>query len=378
MGGRIYDPTLGRFLQADPHIQAPKNSQSYNRYAYVLNNPMSYTDPSGYFFKKLFKGINKALGKFAPIFGIALMFIPGMQAWAAQSLWHAAAVGFGIGGVSTGSLKGALIGAFSGAAFHQIGTHFGGKFSSSFADATLGQQAQWAGSHALAGGVASSLSGGKFGHGFFSAGFTKFAMGNAGFNYDDVSSGAIAERTVVAAVIGGTSSVISGGKFANGAQTAAMAHLFNAETTNYIQKTADQYPFGVEASASLSTKTPEALLKMEDAYHKIRINYAKGKYAEMFAAGELFKAFGAKEIFWGGVTIDVGGKLRFPDLSVIFDDGSIGFVEVKAGAARLIPRQIRLDRVIESRGALIKTAPLGFPTGRIGPTNTMLARVLLE
>lgn len=43
MGGRIYDPTLGRFLQADPHIQAPKNSQNYNRYSYVLNNPLSYT-----------------------------------------------------------------------------------------------------------------------------------------------------------------------------------------------------------------------------------------------------------------------------------------------------------------------------------------------
>ncbi|MCP4527662.1 MAG: hypothetical protein GY833_17350 [Aestuariibacter sp.] len=62
---RIYDPTLGRFLQADPHIQAPKNSHNYNRYSYVLNNPLSYTDPSGYFFKSLFKKLNKALGKFA-------------------------------------------------------------------------------------------------------------------------------------------------------------------------------------------------------------------------------------------------------------------------------------------------------------------------
>ena len=50
MNGRIYDPTLGRFLQADSHIQDPKNSQSYNRYSYVLNNPLSYTDPSGYSF----------------------------------------------------------------------------------------------------------------------------------------------------------------------------------------------------------------------------------------------------------------------------------------------------------------------------------------
>ncbi|TMO70331.1 RHS repeat domain-containing protein [Pseudoalteromonas aurantia] len=40
MNGRIYDPTIGRFLQADPFIQAPSNSQSYNRYSYVLNNPL--------------------------------------------------------------------------------------------------------------------------------------------------------------------------------------------------------------------------------------------------------------------------------------------------------------------------------------------------
>ncbi|PKI02518.1 RHS repeat-associated core domain-containing protein [Glaciecola sp. 33A] len=55
MKGRIYDPTIGRFMQADPFIQAPNNSQNYNRYSYVLNNPMSYTDPSGYFFKKLWQ-----------------------------------------------------------------------------------------------------------------------------------------------------------------------------------------------------------------------------------------------------------------------------------------------------------------------------------
>ncbi len=49
MGGRTYNPHLGRFMQADPFVQAPKNLQNFNRYSYVLNNPMSYTDPSGYF-----------------------------------------------------------------------------------------------------------------------------------------------------------------------------------------------------------------------------------------------------------------------------------------------------------------------------------------
>jgi RHS repeat-associated protein len=53
MNGRIYDAKLGRFLQADPIVQAPKNTQNLNRYSYVLNNPLSYTDPSGYSFRDL-------------------------------------------------------------------------------------------------------------------------------------------------------------------------------------------------------------------------------------------------------------------------------------------------------------------------------------
>lgn len=58
MNGRVYDPVIGRFLSADPFIQFPDDTQSWNRYTYVLNNPLSYTDPSGYFsFKKLFRAI---------------------------------------------------------------------------------------------------------------------------------------------------------------------------------------------------------------------------------------------------------------------------------------------------------------------------------
>lgn len=48
MNGRVYDPTIGRFLSPDPLVQAPNNTQSYNRYSYVWNNPLSYTDPTGY------------------------------------------------------------------------------------------------------------------------------------------------------------------------------------------------------------------------------------------------------------------------------------------------------------------------------------------
>ena len=43
-----YDPELGRFAQADNIIPARKVSVSWDRYAYVRNNPISFNDPSGH------------------------------------------------------------------------------------------------------------------------------------------------------------------------------------------------------------------------------------------------------------------------------------------------------------------------------------------
>lgn len=57
MNGRVYDPLIGRFLSPDDYVQFPENSQSYNRYSYVLNNPLSYTDPSGEFIPLVVVGV---------------------------------------------------------------------------------------------------------------------------------------------------------------------------------------------------------------------------------------------------------------------------------------------------------------------------------
>jgi RHS repeat-associated protein len=48
MNGRMYDPVVGRFLSVDPFVQPGGGSQGYNRYSYCLNNPLKYTDPSGF------------------------------------------------------------------------------------------------------------------------------------------------------------------------------------------------------------------------------------------------------------------------------------------------------------------------------------------
>lgn len=48
MNGRVHDAVSGTFISADPFIPDPTNTQSFNRYAYVYNNPLTFTDPSGF------------------------------------------------------------------------------------------------------------------------------------------------------------------------------------------------------------------------------------------------------------------------------------------------------------------------------------------
>jgi RHS repeat-associated protein len=48
MNGRIEDSITGRFLSPDPHGTIRGNTQSWNRYSYVNNNPLTNSDPSGF------------------------------------------------------------------------------------------------------------------------------------------------------------------------------------------------------------------------------------------------------------------------------------------------------------------------------------------
>ena len=47
MHARFCDPRLGRFLSPDPAPGDPEMPQSWNRFAYVRNNPLKYVDPDG-------------------------------------------------------------------------------------------------------------------------------------------------------------------------------------------------------------------------------------------------------------------------------------------------------------------------------------------
>jgi hypothetical protein len=122
MNGRIYDSRLGRFLQADPHIDGAANTQGYNRYSYVHNNPLNATDPSG------FSSWTKFRDKYLkPIVAIVLMVVTygAASAWAIGmygasctaicSLATAKVIGGIAGGAAAGFVGGSSLAALNGA-----------------------------------------------------------------------------------------------------------------------------------------------------------------------------------------------------------------------------------------------------------------------
>ncbi|MEM7763886.1 MAG: FG-GAP-like repeat-containing protein [Pseudomonadota bacterium] len=239
MNGRIYDGRIGRFLQADPFVQEPSNSQSLNRYAYVLNNPLNKTDPTGYFFEEAAQ----------LIIAITAIAVSGGSATPFFSTWYGAAtVGAVTGALSAAivggdPLKGALFGAVSAIAFNAIGAKFDGIAAARdnpctklFQSLTAGEKATKILAHAVTGGAMGKLQGGKFGHGFISAGVTQALSGQID-RLDAGNAGFSAERTIAAALLGGTASALSGGKFVNGAITGAFSRAYNDEAKHSHQPT---------------------------------------------------------------------------------------------------------------------------------------------
>lgn len=317
MNGRIYDPTLGRFLQADPHVQAPSNSQNYNRYSYVLNNPMSMTDPSGYFFNRLFKEVNRVLGDFAPLASI------GLAIWApwGTGFWATVGTGAVAGGIATGSLKGALVGGFSAGMFHGIGTHFQGMADSARVLST-GAKIGKTLAHGFAGGLSSVLSGGKFGHGFASAGFTQGfsgAIDKIGGRIGNITSGSYfdtvnrVKRVIAAAVVGGTASVITGGKFGNGAVTGAFSRAFNDEA--HFKHREKSFWEKLKRNASTFGEAFEGKFGPSLGLH-VKMN-AGGllKFQAGGKASSLFYANFSPDFGWEGETV-LGGELQIYKLKL--------------------------------------------------------------
>ncbi|MFC1699973.1 RHS repeat-associated core domain-containing protein, partial [Candidatus Omnitrophota bacterium] len=108
-GARYYDPEIGRFITADPTIQHPNDPQDFNRYAYCRNNPLRYTDPTGYGFWDSIKGFfGKIVGAVAGVVAFATTGNP-ILAFAAFN--SADAIASGAQAIASGANPGVVIAA---------------------------------------------------------------------------------------------------------------------------------------------------------------------------------------------------------------------------------------------------------------------------
>jgi RHS repeat-associated protein len=273
MNGRIYDPGLGRFLSADPFVQAPMVTQNFNRYSYVVNNPLSLSDPTGFnIFGDFFNWLNQSLGSTGAqiVIAAAAVVVGCVTMGAATSAGVAllgadviyttagtlsltgsivAGAGFGFGSAFTGTLLsgasvgqafqaaaiGAAIGAVSGGIAHGIGDIFPAKqgfLANMFSGNHLGRAI----GHAALGGVTSEIQNGDWEEGAISAGVTE-ALEPAVELFDNQAG-----QLAASAAIGGTAAQLGGGKFANGAVTAAFMYLFNDAAHGSGESKEDTYP----------------------------------------------------------------------------------------------------------------------------------------
>ncbi|WP_031457733.1 RHS repeat domain-containing protein, partial [Flavobacterium chungangense] len=211
MNGRLYDPVLRSFLMPDNFIQEPENTQNYNRYSYVLNNPLMYTDPSGEAYEIL-----AAIG-----IGAAIAF----TTYTITALL--ADVPFSIGGLA----KATFIGAATSAVTFGIGTA-----ASTITNFYLRAAVSAVAYGTFQGGM-TAISGGKFWSGFASGALSSIAAsawrgGGPNSNYHGAGNFASSGAGMIAfgTVSGGAGAALTGGNFWQGAVTGLVVSGLNFAT----------------------------------------------------------------------------------------------------------------------------------------------------
>ncbi|MDD4928805.1 MAG: polymorphic toxin type 44 domain-containing protein [Gallionella sp.] len=218
----MYDPIMARFVSADFMIPDAADLQYYNRYSYVGNNPLSFTDASGQCPMCIWAIAAAVAGRATGvintqtargIIGIAAgAWLGGAGGWLnGGTFTEAVATGGIVGGISSG-WNGVGPGMLSAGLFYGAGSLTRGIPAGDFGKVMA---------HAVAGCVGASATGGDCGSGALSAGFAEFAGPKFGNDWNT------AGQTFKYAILGGAASVLGGGKFSNGAVTGAYGYLFN-------------------------------------------------------------------------------------------------------------------------------------------------------
>ncbi|WP_243765978.1 RHS repeat-associated core domain-containing protein [Polaribacter cellanae] len=189
MNGRMYDAKLGRFLSPDNYIQEPFSTQSFNRYGYVWNNPLKFTDKSGEFIvaaligalisvatngiinviegRPFFQGAGLAAltgaigGVFAKAIGNAVKGLKGILKVGVQAVAHGH-----LGGMMSLAMGGDYFSGFAAGAVGSAIGHYALKGLERVGANNFWKAAGTITAGSLSGGIGSVIAGGKFWDGF--------------------------------------------------------------------------------------------------------------------------------------------------------------------------------------------------------------------
>ena len=308
MQARYYDSALGRFISADPSVQNLTNPVTMNRYQYAGNNPVNFTDPSGYGFWKSF--IAAVVGVVAAVLtaGISIGFQALAQGGLAALTAGQAALAGAVGGAVSGGLGAGLNGA-----------GFGGILKGAAFGAALG-------------GVGGFAAGGGFGaaSGWVVGGLVAGGVANAAVNdsWADFAGG------LVGSVVGTFAGMGAVKAFAGTSSTSSSG----ASAAQVIQETVDNNPGDLQGaidsgrSAGGEAGASQAAQAVANAKVDVR-----GAVQKTMVAGSLDAA--------GGIKVKVPFSHR----------GSIGSSVGRAGVLRGGAKSI-VSRATNSLGVAAKVA----------------------
>lgn len=248
MNGRLYDPMLRRFLNADENIQDPQNTQNYNKYGYVLNNPLMHNDPTGEIM-----GWDDAL----IAIGIAIFTSVATDYYLnrpvnLENMFQSVIMSLASAGIANG-----------------IGDIFkvGGEIAK-----TLGKTGTIiarAGAHAITQGALSYMQGGNFWSGALSGAFASAAGDLLKLAPKNSSLRSPVGRFLTGAIVGGIGSSLAGGNFWQGAAIGGIVTAFNH--MNHEEPPTDfneDYYYDPETGYSYY-KTSEYLYEVRDSNGKL-------------------------------------------------------------------------------------------------------------
>ncbi len=138
MNARLYDALVGRMISPDNYVQDPLDPRNYNRYAYAMNNPLSYIDPDGNIVWFVPVIIGAIVGAYA---GASIQSHNWIPKYWKKDWWQGAVVG-GIVGAATGG----IVAWASGAAGTVSGSIAGGwkMVSSGLISGNISMASKWA------------------------------------------------------------------------------------------------------------------------------------------------------------------------------------------------------------------------------------------